>query len=205
MNQNLEQLEKKLARRFHEILESPLAAKIQKVLSGGDKKLYVMWLTQIAHITRHTSAHQALVGIRVLEKSFPYAQFCFEHASEEVGHEMMAIHDLKRLGVAVESVADLPAPLISTEKAIAYLYHISERANPLSRLGYSYWAEKCYPYVQQLADSTKDSLGLQNTQMTFFVSHAVIDEKHAKDVERILSIVCKTDEDWMVVEKAMIT
>ena len=201
---SVEELEKKMSSCWQDILSRPLAADVQKILTSGDKKLYAMWLCQVAHLTRHTSAHQALVGIRVNQTSYPYAKFCYEHASEEVGHEMMAIHDLKKIGVNVSKVDDLPAPLPATQKLNAYLYFISERAHPATRLGFSYWAEKCYPFIHSLAGNTKKSLGLEDHQMTFFVSHAVIDEKHAADVERIVKIVCKTPEDWAAVTTGMV-
>jgi hypothetical protein len=201
---NIEDLDKKMASCWKDILSRPLAAEFQKILLSGDKKLYAMWLCQVAHLTKHTSAHQALVGIRVNNTSYPYAKFCYEHACEEVGHEMMAVNDLKKIGVKATKVDDLPPPLPATVKLTAFLYHISEREHPATRLGFSYWAEKCYPFIHTLARGTQKALGLGDNQMTFFVSHAVIDEKHAKDVERIVKIVCKTPEDWEAVTNGMV-
>lgn len=48
-------------------------------------------------LTRHTSAHQAMVGTRLHEISIPYMKFCYEHALEEVVHEFMALTILKNL------------------------------------------------------------------------------------------------------------
>ena len=189
---------------FQEIFSEPLAKKIQAIFASGDRTLYALWLSQVAHLTRHTSAHQALVGTRIDEISFTYAKFCFEHASEEVGHEMMAINDLKKIGYDVKSVADLPAPLPATTKLNAYLYFVAQHAHPATRLGFSYWAEKCYPFISEFAGTTKSALQLTDRQMTFFVSHAEIDAKHAEDVERVISQVCKTPEDWQAVEQGMI-
>ena len=105
---SLEHLELTMAEQWGQILKSPLAQGIKKILVSGDKKLYALWLVQVAHLTKHTSAHQALVGTRFKEISHTYMKFCYEHAFEEVGHEMMAVHDLKKIGARINGIADLP-------------------------------------------------------------------------------------------------
>ena len=201
---SLDQLEEQMTNCWEKILSSDLAGEIQQVLSSGDKKLYELWLSQVAHLTQHTSAHQALVATRINEVSHVYMKFCYEHALEEVGHEMMALSDLKKIGCKATHVVELPPPLAATEKLNAYLYYIATKANPLTRLGFSYWAEKCYPFIQNLANCSKEALGLDDHQMTFFVSHATIDERHADDVERIIQVVCQKPEDWAAVETGMV-
>jgi hypothetical protein len=201
---SLSRLESRISERWGELLESPVAQSLKDILGKGDRRPYTLWLCQVAHLTRHTSAHQALVGTRVGEISIPYAKYCFEHAMEEVGHEQMALADLRRIGLSADRVEDLPPPLPSTELLTAYLYHASTRAHPATRLGFSYWAEKCYPYIEMLVRDTQASLGLADSQMTFFVSHAAIDEKHARGVEEIIDKVCKTDADWNAVERGMV-
>jgi hypothetical protein len=201
---SLETLEEKMGNYWFEILSTPVAKEIKKILASGDKKLYALWLCQVAHLTKHTSAHQALVGTRFNEISIPYMKFCYEHALEEVGHELMAVHDLRKIGANVEAIKDLPPPMQSTEQLTAYLYYAAERAHPATRLGFSFWAEKCYPYIQSLAGETQKSLGLKDHQMTFFVSHSKIDEKHANDVEKVIKHVCQTEADWKAVETGMI-
>jgi hypothetical protein len=187
------------------ILQSPLAKEIKTILVSGDKKLYALWLIQVAHLTKHTSAHQALVGTRFQEISHAYMKFCFEHALEEVGHEMMAVHDLKKIGAKIDGIASLPAPLSATEQLTAYLYYVSQYGHPATRLGFSYWAEKCYPFIQSFAADTQKSLGLSDSQMSFFVSHSRIDEKHAADVERTIAQVCQQPQDWRAVTEGMQT
>lgn len=202
---NLEQLELTMAEIWADIIQSPLAQGIKKIMLSGDRKLYALWLIQVAHLTKHTSAHQALVGTRFQEISHTYMKFCYEHALEEVGHEMMAIHDLRKIKAKINNIKDLPNPLSATEQLTAYLYYVSQYAHPATRLGFSYWAEKCYPFVQSFASDTQKSLGLSDSQMTFFVSHGRIDEKHANDVERIISQICKNPKDWQAVTQGMQT
>jgi len=199
----LENLDLQMAQHWSTILETPLAKEIQAILTSGDRQLYALWLIQVAHLTKHTSAHQALVGTRFKEISHIYMKFCYEHALEEVGHELMALQDLKKIGAPATTIDDLPKPLDATEQLTAYLYYVAQHAHPATRLGFSYWAEKCYPFIQSLASGAQKSMGLSDHQMTFFVSHSRIDEKHAMDVQNVIERICKTPEDWRAVAEGM--
>jgi pyrroloquinoline quinone (PQQ) biosynthesis protein C len=169
-----------------------------------DRQLYAIYLLETYQYTLHNSRNQALVGVRALDVSIPYLKFCFEHASEETGHEHMALHDLRALGLPREAVV-IPPPLPMTEALIAYLYWVSGTGNPLRRLGYSFWAESSYDYIMPLIGGVKDKLGLTPAQMTFFIAHSKIDEDHAEQVRRMVAENCKTERDWRDVEHVLET
>lgn len=169
-----------------------------------DARFYGIYLIETYHYVMHNPKHQALVGAHMKEKIFKYIKFCFEHAEEETGHEMMAMHDLLSLGLEKENFL-VPNPHPNTEVFIGYLYWISTNGNPLQRLGYSFWAEDSYQYIGQLMEKVKTTLNLQKSQMTFLISHATIDEKHAQEIDEMISEFCKTDDDWYVVEKVLKT
>jgi thiaminase len=168
------------------------------------KPLYALYLLETYHYTRHNARNQAVVGVRCPEGELQYQRFCFEHAAEEVGHEHMALHDLKSLGVADADLA-MPPPLPATTVLTGYLYWISYQGNPLQRLGYSFWAESCYEYVIPLLRNVQQRLELTNAQMTFFISHAEIDADHSKAVNDMLCKRCKTHDDWSTVAEVMRT
>ncbi len=100
-----------------------------------------------------------------------------------------------------ESVFDAP-PLPATEALNGYLYNLSIRGGIIPRLGYSYWAEDSYEHVFPLLDACKDVLKLKDDQLTFFIAHAVIDEKHAEDVNRAIDKWVVTDEEKEAVKLA---
>jgi hypothetical protein len=178
---------------------------IQTIQRGEiDKKLYVLYMMETYHYTRHNARNQALVGVRALEEDGPYLRFCFEHAKEEAGHELMALHDIHSLGLK-QGDFTVPPPLPATEVLIAYLYWISGTGNPLRRLGYSYWAESVYRYINPLLSRVQETLQLKSAQMTFFIAHAKIDAEHEQQVKKMLADGCKTDQDWADVERAMTT
>ena len=63
-----------------------------------DRRLYGIYLIETYHYVIHNPRHQAMVGAGTKEPIFKYIKFCYEHAEEETGHEMMAFHDLLSLG-----------------------------------------------------------------------------------------------------------
>ena len=167
-----------------------------------DARFYGIYLVETYHYVMHNPRHQALVGALSKGQPFNYTKFCYEHAEEETGHEMMAYHDLASLGFG-DAPIPIPPPHPSTEVFIAYLYWVSQHGNPLRRLGYSFWAEDSYGYIAPLVRRVKEKLALDASQMTFIISHATIDEKHSRDIEEMIEKFCKTEEDWQAVEAVM--
>jgi thiaminase len=175
------------------------------ILKGDfDARFYAIFLIETYQYVMHNPRHQALVGAHAQDQNFNYAKFCYQHADEETGHEMMAYHDLASLGSGSAPIP-MPPPHPSTETFIAYLYWVSTHGNPLRRLGYSFWAEDSYGYIEPLVRRVRETLRLDNSQMTFIVSHATIDEKHSREIEEMIATFCKTEADWQAVEDVMNT
>lgn len=168
-----------------------------------DKALYAIYMIETFHYTAHNARNQALVGVRHADNA-QYAKFCFEHAAEEVGHEKMALHDVMSIGLKKHAF-DIPEPLPATEILIAYLYWISFTGNPLQRLGYSYWAENAYQYINPLIDRLRQTLDLQPSQLTFFIAHSDIDADHFDEIKSIMRRTCKTERDWLDIARVMET
>jgi pyrroloquinoline quinone (PQQ) biosynthesis protein C len=199
---NLEHLKDRLETEFGRLASSPYLA---KVMEPGfvDKRLYAIYLTETYHYTRHNSRNQAVIATRPDDMDVRYIKFCLRHAEEEAGHEKMALHDLKNLGYAVDEIT-LPKPLVSTQTLISYLYYTAETANPFARLGYSYWAEQSYHFIQPLLDMISKGLGVPDKAMTFFREHSSIDEEHAKQVMETITRFAKTEDDWSSIEDCMV-
>jgi pyrroloquinoline quinone (PQQ) biosynthesis protein C len=170
----------------------------------ADKRLYAIHLTETYHYTRHNSRNQALISTRYEHINPNYSKFCLKHASEEVGHELMALHDLQAMGYDI-SEATLPIPLPATKTLIAYLYYVAAHELPVARLGYSFWAERVYDYIQPLLKLVEVGMGVKKSSMTFFREHAEIDTEHAKDIDQMIERFVKTPEEWSVVEEVMKT
>jgi Iron-containing redox enzyme len=203
--QKLQELDALIARKWEEILSQPQALSFAGSMMGKDRRVYALYLTQVYHYAFHTARNQAMVAVNPGNRNIHYMQFCLEHALEETGHELMALHDLKAIGVPIHNPeTDMPPALLPTELLIAYLYWVASNGNPVQRLGYSYWAERSYGFIGAFVETLTGNLGLQKQQMTFYYNHAHIDDKHAKDVEQVLLKVCETDEDWRQVAKVAV-
>jgi FkbM family methyltransferase len=176
-----------------------------KVIRPGyaSKKLYAIYMMETYHYTFHNSRNQAAIPARRDEMDINYMKFCLHHAEEEAGHEMMAFSDIKKLGFNI-SKNNLPEPLPATQELIRYIYEIAENANPLARLGYSFWAERVYTYITPLLKLMKFGAGIPDKSMTFFNEHSDIDAKHAEDVDEAILRFAKTDADWKAIEECMI-
>ncbi|NVE24262.1 iron-containing redox enzyme family protein [Burkholderia glumae] len=193
INTQFAALEQRISTTWAEILQnSQLARSIQA--GEFSKELYMIYMLETYHYTSHNARNQAVAGVAHPENPV-YMKFCFDHAADEAGHEMMALHDLRSLGQA-EGELVLPAPLPATETLIGYLYWASEHGNPYRRLGYSFWAESSYQYINPLVGKVRQQLGLKDSQLTFFVAHSSIDEEHAREVRSVIERVAKSQEDW---------
>ncbi|WP_413290479.1 iron-containing redox enzyme family protein [Bdellovibrio sp. HCB337] len=177
-----------------------------KLVQDGlcDRRLYALLLIQTYHYTRHNAINQAMVCQNPKINDFNYMKYCLDHAQEEVGHEMMAFHDLKHAGFAVESPSVLPKPSLETDIFVAYVYYISQTGNPVQRLGYSFWAEDAYDHIMPTLQIAAQNMKLKKSAMTFFIDHAAIDQKHSEDVHKQILRVCKTQDDWDAVKTAML-
>jgi pyrroloquinoline quinone (PQQ) biosynthesis protein C len=151
------------------------------VREGWDRDAYRRTMSQIFHYTRHNSVNQAAAALRADPDDLPLLRFIYGHAKEELGHERMALHDLKSAGLVGEGETVDP-PLPATDALVNYLYGVALRDGPVPRLGYSYWAESVYPHIAPLLRAARSSLGLADRDMTFFVAHAEVDAGHAEQV-----------------------
>ncbi len=123
---------------------------------------------------------------------------------EEWGHEQMAYHDLKKIGGCTD-ISLWPSPLPETQALIDYLYKVSTSSQIYSRLGYTFWAERCYGFINSALKGMATNLSLGDSAMSFLVAHSVIDEKHARDVEAVVSEYVRTAADEAAVQETMIT
>src|SRR5687768_10301485 len=118
----LKQLDAVISLKWEEILQQPQAVNFAGSLMGRDRRVYALYLTQVYHYAFHTARNQALVAVNPANVNTKYMQFCLEHALEETGHELMALHDLRSIGVPIEDPGkDMPPPMVATELLIAYL------------------------------------------------------------------------------------
>ena len=167
-------------------------------------ELYKETLIQIYNYTKHNSINQAVAAYKTDHTKIGLLRFMFNHAAEELGHENMTIRDLKSLGLATDEDFQKPA-LPATQALVGYLYHVSLELGGIARLGYSFWAEDSYHQFNDILTLARDTMGLTDENMTFFVAHSTIDAKHSDEVKREITRWVETDEDKELVKQVAIT
>jgi thiaminase len=165
--------------------------------------LYCDLMTEIHHYTKHNARNQAATAF--IDAPEGLLKFAFHHAAEELGHERMAIHDLKSLQLFNDDILT-KKPLPATEALIGYLYFVAFKYGPVARLGYSFWAEDVYEQIGEALAKIRKDLCLSDKNMTFFVAHAKIDEKHIEQVRDCIIRFAKTPlEQELVMQVAKTT
>jgi hypothetical protein len=165
----------------------------QVLARGFNRALYRRLMSQVFHYTRHNAINQAAAALRIEPGDLKLLKFVCDHAREELGHENLAAHDLASAGICQGPDSIEPA-LPATDALIGYLYGVALREGPVARLGYSYWAETAYDHIGPLVAAARTSLALSDRQLTFFVAHAAIDEKHSQDVRAVIRHAVRTPE-----------
>ena len=191
MSEFLERCDRACERGWGRVHDGPFFRHLRE--HGLDRALYVRLMTEIWHYTRHNAQNQALAAVRVDSSRLPLLRFCLQHAREEAGHDLMVLGDLEAVGVPRAAVL-AQRPLPETEGFVAYVYRVAAERDATARLGYSYWAESCYPYIDGLLVAMRRDLGLADRDMTFFVAHAEVDVDHFREVREVAERFCDTPE-----------
>lgn len=195
MINNIESFENHMNQMWVKALTSDLIAGMAATQAFTDKRLVAIYLTQVYHYAVHTHRHQALVGVNPKNTNVKFLQYCFEHALEETGHELMALKDINSLGFELKE-EDIPGRLPSTDLLISFMYKEARSDTPVHHLGYGFWSENACPYITTFMNNLMGAMGLSKNQLTFYTNHVTIDEGHAKEVRTIIDEVAKTQEDW---------
>lgn len=164
------------------------SASWQRIKRGIDREFYVTLMKQVFHYTRYNAQNQALMAVRLTSDRLPLLKYCLHHAYTEAGHDLMVVKDLETIGVPAAEVKNV-RPLPETDAFVGYLFRLAER-DATARLGYSYWAEGCYPYLEDFVVGLRRDLKLKESQLSFLIAHSVIDKAHLEEVKDILATSC---------------
>jgi hypothetical protein len=164
--------------------------------------LYKALMLEIFHYTKHNSRNQAAAAY--VEAPDGLLAFAYKHAAEELGHEKMVLRDLESLSMLEPGDQDA-IPMAPTEALIGYLYFVSLRYGALARLGYSFWAEDVYDQIGEALAKIRSDMKLNDKNMTFFVAHATIDEKHIEQVTDCILRYAETPDQQAQVRRVALT
>lgn len=136
----------------------------------------------------------ALVSSRLGVSKKRLAKKIYKHCIAELGHEDMALADLRALG---EDTSELPYQrgLPSTEALTAFVTYNIERRNPVSFFGYLFCLESLAPADGPDLVASCMKAGVPKTAMSFLLEHTEVDTAHLKLNEEYINGLIENDDD----------
>jgi Iron-containing redox enzyme len=149
-----------------------------------DKAIYGAFLAQTYYYVNHSTRLLALAASRFQASEERIHRRFIKHATEEMRHEILALRDLKNLGLSVESYHEFP----STRAFYQTQYYMIEHVSPWSFWGYILMLEGlAVNEGAWLYDQIKRHHGEQAG--SFVKVHAVDDVGHMAEAEQALRLL----------------
>lgn len=156
------------------------------MLHGGiTMPLYRGYLRETFHFVRHTPRFLAAAASRFGLDREPLRRRFLQHAQEEFGHEMLALHDLETVGAPrAETLAT--EPLVPTAALVAFHYFQAERGDPIGLLGTIFALEGLGQDAGPRVVETLKAFGLPRGAVTFIATHGELDVDHMVEARKMI-------------------
>jgi pyrroloquinoline quinone (PQQ) biosynthesis protein C len=163
---------------------------------------YKSYLRETYFYTRENPQIQALAAVYFRGAERDLVRTFFRHATQEIGHDQLALNDLATLGESSENIRRY-FPLPSTVGLISFPYYYIQHRNPVGYLGYLFFLEfmpttSGRAYMDMLAHS-----GIRAEAMTFLRDHTEIDVAHNKLMEEYAPKLIRNEADLNAVRYAL--
>lgn len=176
---------------------------MQRIATGNITiEHYQSILRQIFHHARENPQIQALATVYFRGEQRCAIRKFYQHAISEIGHDQLALNDLKTLGVDVAAIP-YERPLPATSALLGYAFYQIQNLNPVGYLGYLFFLEFLPTQHGSGIMQTLERLGVPPTAMSFLEDHTRIDVGHNKMMESYLEMLVKTEADFDAVVYAM--
>jgi hypothetical protein len=155
---------------------------------------YKSYLRQVFHHTRENPQIQACATVYFRGAQRGMIRKFYAHASSEIGHDQLALNDLKALGEDVSAIP-LETPLPSTTALISFPYYQIQHLNAVGYLGYLFFLEftptsQGAGYMEVLR-----SAGVPDAALTFLRDHSTIDVGHNRLMESYAAELIQSEAD----------
>jgi pyrroloquinoline quinone (PQQ) biosynthesis protein C len=156
---------------------------------------YKGYLRETYHFVRHTPRFLAAAASRFDYHLEGVRKRFLAHATEEFGHERLALKDLETLGVDPAAVR-ASEPLIATSALVAFHYYMAEHVNPVGLFGTIYTLEGLgQSEGAQVCPAIRRALDLPAGAVTFLSSHAELDVAHLAEARKAIAEHVRAPED----------
>jgi Iron-containing redox enzyme len=196
---------------FHELTIAFRAVQGSFLQSAGLRRLqegnislahYAAYLTQVFHHTRENPQIQALATVYFRGHQRAAIKRFFRHASSEIGHDQLALDDLRELGATVDALP-FQNPLPETTALISFPFYQIHNLNPVGYLGYLYFLEFLPTGSGGALMDALAGAGVPRTAMRFLHDHATIDVAHNRMMETYAETLITTERELRSVIYAM--
>ena len=143
---------------------------------------YASFLQQVFHHTRENPQIQALATVYFRGHQRGAIRRFFRHASSEIGHDQLALEDLRALGYATDTLP-FQNPLPETSALIAFPFYQIQNLNPVGYLGYLYLLEFLPTASGSGIMVALERVGVTRAAMRFLHDHSTIDLAHNQLME----------------------
>jgi pyrroloquinoline quinone (PQQ) biosynthesis protein C len=117
-----------------------------------------------------------------------------KHTAMEIGHDELALDDLRQLGVDPEPVRN-GRPMPVTEAMSAFIIFQIQHRNPAAYLGYLYHLEALPTHAGGNILGTLAKMGVPDSATSFLREHAEADMVHVKWNREYLEGFIRTEAD----------
>ena len=181
---------------FQPVLGRFLASPAIRTLAAHKLALdhYKAMLREVFHYAKEDPQIQALAAVFFRGRDRESVKMFFKHATSEIGHDLMALEDLKSLGEDVTLIS-ISNPLPTTIALTAFSFYQIQYMNPIGYLGYLYFLEFM---PTQAGGGLKEALlksGVPQHAMSFLDEHMTVDVAHNKLMEEYLRRLVRSDSD----------
>ncbi|EQC43632.1 hypothetical protein M899_1785 [Bacteriovorax sp. BSW11_IV] len=155
---------------------------------------YAAMMEQIYHHTRENPQIQTFATAFFKYHQRSQIKPFYKHAISEIGHDQLALDDIKALGYETENIVE-GYPLPITTALLAYAYYQIQFRNPIGYLGYLFHLE--YMPTQYGAEyiAAFKEIGVPDTALSFIEDHHKIDQGHIKMMHGYIDGLIKTQEE----------
>jgi len=140
---------------------------------------YKSVLREIYHYTKEDPQLQGLAAVYFRGSDRHSVKLFLRHAIAEVGHDLMALEDLKVLGEPIENV-HRENPLPATIALTSFPFYWVTYQNSIGYLGYLYFLEHMPTQHGALYAKTLSAAGVPEGAMGFLKEHMQVDVGHNK-------------------------
>jgi pyrroloquinoline quinone (PQQ) biosynthesis protein C len=181
-------------------LKSPGLCRLQEGRMGVEH--YACYLRQVFHYTRENPQIQALATVYFRGHQRSAIKRFFKHASSEIGHDQLALEDLRMLGANVDMLA-YENPLPETTALVSFPFYQIHNLNPVGYLGYLYFLEFLPTGSGGQLMAALESVGVPRSAMRFLRDHSTIDVGHNRLMESYVETLITTERELRSVIYAM--